>query len=93
MVNYKHYCPEYDFLEIDADSPEYENCICQIDSNGRGPEYHKGDRVLVKPNKLQATVIRQILTYDYPESFWGNVELLYDDGVTGVSNNWQLKKL
>ncbi len=92
-MNYKHYCPEYDFLEIDADSPEYENCLCQIDSNGRGPEYHPGDRVLVKPNKLQATVIRQILTYDYPESFWGNVVLEYDDGVTGTSNSWQLKKL
>ena len=92
-MNYRHYCPEYDFLEIDADSPEYENCICEIDSNGRGPEYRKGDRVLVKPNNLQATVIRQLLTFDYPESLWGNVELLYDDGVTGVSNNWQLKKL
>lgn len=92
-MNYKHYCPEYDFLEIDADSSEFENCICQIDSSGRGPEYHPGDRVLVKPNKLQATVIRQILTYDYPESFWGNVVLEYDDGVTGISNNWQLEKL
>lgn len=93
MSNYKHFCPEYDFLEIDADSPEFENCICSIDSEGRGPEFHSGDRVLVMPNGMVATVVKQLLHFDYPESFWGNVELLYDDGVTGTSMCWQLKKV
>lgn len=91
MTNYRHYCPEYDFLEIDADSPEYENCICNIDSDGRGPKYNTGDRVYVGPNNMEATVIRQFLHYDGPESFWGNVELLYDDGIKGISNSWQVK--
>ena len=93
MPNYKHYCIEWDFLQIDADSPEYECCLCNIDSDGRGPEYKKGDRVYVKPLKMEATVVKQILSYDYPESFWGNVELEYDDGVTGISNSWQIEKI
>ena len=63
------------------------------DSNGKGPEYKQGDRVYVNPLKMQATVIRQILHYDYPESFWGNLELLYDDGVTGTSNSWQCSRV
>lgn len=64
-----------------------------LDSNGNPPEYKKGDRVYVKPLKMEATVIQQLLSWDYPESFWGNVELEYDDGIKGVSNSWQLKKL
>ena len=63
------------------------------DSNGKGPEYKQGDRVYVNPLKMQATVIRQILHYDYPESFWGNLELLYDDGVKGTSNSWQCSRV
>jgi hypothetical protein len=39
---------------------------------------------------MQATVIEQLLSYDYPESFWGNVRVRYDDGIEGVSNSWQL---
>jgi len=52
-----------------------------------------GDRVWVAPLKLKATVIKQILSYDSGESFWGNVELLYDDGVKGESNNWQIMRI
>ena len=63
------------------------------DSNGNGPEYKQGDRVYVNPLKMQATVIRQILHYDYPESFWGNLELEYDDGVKGTSNSWQCSRV
>lgn len=92
-MNYKHFCKEWDFMEIDADDPEFEACICDIDSDGRGPEFHPGDRVHVKPLNIEATVIRQIKHYDGWESFWGNVELKYDDGVNGVSNCWQLKKV
>ena len=63
------------------------------DSDGRSPAFNEGERVYVLPLKMQATVIRQVLHYDYPESFWGNVELEYDDGVKGMSNCWQLEKL
>jgi hypothetical protein len=93
MPNYKHQCPEWDFMEIDADWPEFEACICNIDSDGRGPKYRHGDRVLVVPLNQEATVIRQGLHFDGPESFWGNVRVKYDDGVQGISNSWQLKKI
>lgn len=93
MPNYRHYCKEWDFLEIDADSPEYECCICEIDSDGRGPQFHSGERVLVLPNNMEATVIKQALHYDGPESFWGNLKLKYDDGIEGTSHSWQVKKI
>jgi hypothetical protein len=63
------------------------------DSKGNGPLWHAGDRVWVAPLKMEATVIEQLLSWDYPESFWGNVRLQYDDGVEGVSNNWQIMKV
>lgn len=93
MPNYRHYCIEWDFMEIDADAPEYESCCCDIDSDGRGPEFRAGDRVYVQPMRQEATVIRQILQYDHPESFWGNVELQYDDGICGTSHSWQIEKV
>jgi len=66
----------------------------QIDSEGKGPAFLPGDRVYVGPVKMEATVIRQILHYDGPEyCFWGNLELLYDDGIKGESHCWQVKKL
>ena len=65
----------------------------KTDSNGKGPQFVSGDRVYVGPLKVEATVIRQILHYDMSETFWGNVELEYDDGVKGTSNSWQVKKL
>ena len=65
----------------------------RVDSDGKGPQYQPGERVYVSPMKMQATVIEQFLSYDYPESFWGNVQVKYDDGVVGVSNSWQLMKI
>jgi len=65
----------------------------KTDSNGKGPEFVSGDRVYVLPLKMEATVMRQILHYDGPETFWGNLELQYDDGVKGTSNSWQVKKI
>jgi len=65
----------------------------RVDSDGKGPQYQPGERVYVAPLKMQATVIEQFLSYDYPESFWGNVKVKYDDGVVGVSNSWQLMKI
>ena len=63
------------------------------DSSGKPPAFIEGERVYVLPLKMEATVVRQILHFDYPDSFWGNVELLYDDGVKGTSNSWQLEKV
>ena len=64
----------------------------EIDGNGNLPKFNPGDRVFVLPNKMNATVIRQRKSYDGPDYwFWGNVELLYDDGVRGICNNWQIE--
>ena len=63
------------------------------DSNGKDASYKPGERVYVHPLKQQATVIRQILHYDMNESFWGNLELQYDDGSKGISNSWQCSKV
>lgn len=65
----------------------------QVDSNGHGPRWKAGDRVWVAPLKMEATVVEQLLSWDYPESFWGNVVLRYDDGANGISNNWQLVEI
>jgi hypothetical protein len=93
MTNYRHQCPDWDYLEIDYDSPEFDCCTCNIDSDGNGPEFHTGDRVYVLPNKREATVVTQMKYYDMNESFWGNLRLLYDDGSTGESHGWQVKKI
>jgi hypothetical protein len=64
------------------------------DCDGALPQFVNGDRVLVKPNGLYATVVRQQQSWDGPEYwFWGNVELLYDDEVKGIANSWQLEKV
>jgi hypothetical protein len=55
--------------------------------------FQAGDRVYVGPMKMEATVIRQIRHYDGPESFWGDLELQYDDGVKGRSHCWQVKRV
>jgi hypothetical protein len=65
----------------------------RVDSDGKGPQYQPGERVYVAPLKMRATVIEQNLSYDYPDCFWGNVRVKYDDGVEGVSNSWQLMKI
>jgi len=66
----------------------------ELDSDGNPPKFVYGDRVLVLPLDLMATVIRQQKCYDgIGYWFWGNVKLIYDDGVTGISNSWQLKKV
>ena len=64
-----------------------------LDSYGKGPTWKKGDRVWVGPVKMEATVIEQMLMWDYPEFFWGNVVLQYDDGVRGTSHSWQLARV
>ena len=90
MPNFRHYCKEWDFLVLDADCPEFEACICEIDSDGRGPKFKRGDRVKVLPNGMKATVEKQYLTEG---DVWGNVMVVYDDGIGGISNSWQLEKI
>lgn len=65
----------------------------KTDSNGKPPKYYPGDRVFVGPVQMPATVIRQVLHYDMNESFWGNLELMYDDGQKGTSHCWQVKRI
>ncbi len=63
------------------------------DSQGKEPSFLPGERVFVLPLKMEATVVEQKLHYDGSESFWGNLVLLYDDGIKGTSNSWQCKKI
>ena len=65
----------------------------KVDSKGNSPKFNKGDRVFVISNKMKATVIRQILHFDTNESFWGNLELMYDDGIKGTCNSWQVERI
>jgi len=67
--------------------------IANVDSQGQPAKFLPGARVFVLVNGMMATVVRQYLHYDGPENFWGNVLLRYDDGITGISNSWQLKHL
>lgn len=65
----------------------------RVDTAGRGPRFFGGERVFVGPLGMEATVVRQVLHYDGPDSFWGNLELIYDDGTRGISNSWQCQLL
>ena len=65
----------------------------ELDSNGNPAKFRPGDRVNVLPLKMEATVIEQYRSYDYPDWFWGNVRLKFDDGAEGTSNSWQLEKV
>lgn len=65
----------------------------EVDINGKPAPFQPGDRVFVVPLKMEATVIKQYLVYNDGDDFWGNVLLQYDDGVTGTSNNWQLRHI
>ena len=70
------------------------NQVNETDTEGRLPKFVPGDRVLVIPLKMEATVIEQKRSYDGPDYwFWGNVYLEYDDGFRGIANNWQCAKL
>lgn len=91
--NYYHYCKDNNYEAIDADSLGYEKCTCEIDCEGKYAEFNPGDRVYVHPMKQEATVIKQILHYDMNDSFWGNLQLQYDDGIKGISHSWQCERV
>ncbi|MEM2159579.1 MAG: hypothetical protein QXN55_01340 [Candidatus Nitrosotenuis sp.] len=65
----------------------------QLDSDGKPATFLPGERVWVPCVKMHATVINQILFYDCGESFWGNVKVMFADGIPGTCNSWQLVKL
>ena len=95
MALYGHHCKYSELLYIDEDSIEFEDCLCEIDSDGKGPQFRRGDQVEIIPMKnAKATVLFQKLSYDYPEAFWGNVIVERNDTKERVeTNNWQLKML
>ena len=79
-----------EWIDSKCDEPECEYCANRPDTP---PQFKSDDRVMVMPLNMEATVIKQLLSWDYPDCFWGNVEVRYDDGVTGISNSWQVKKI
>ena len=93
MARYKHLCPDWDFDLIDDSCPEFAACTCKIDSSGQTAKFTSGTKVRVIPNQMQATVIKQHLHFDGPESFWGNVLVEYNDGIRGTCHSWQLKRI
>lgn len=64
----------------------------KLDSNGEPAPFEPGTRVYVIPLKMWATVVEQTLHHDCGETFWGNLALLYDDGIMGTSHCWQVKR-
>ena len=65
----------------------------QLDSDKHPPTFISGDKVWVFPARKEATVIQQFLHYDCGESFWGNVEVKFSDGIKGIFNCWQIKTI
>lgn len=93
----KRYNPRFDayydnqtreWLEDTCDDPDCDYCTSRPELP---PPFEKGDRVLVLPYNKEATVVEQFLSYDYPDVFWGNTKVKYDDNIEGTCNNWQLK--
>jgi hypothetical protein len=55
--------------------------------------FQAGDRVYVPLAKREATVIRQLRHYDGSDSWWGDLDLQYDDGVKDRFHCWQVKRV
>ncbi len=77
-----------EWLEAKCSDSECDYCSGRPDHS---PPFERGDLVMVIPYNRKATVVEQYLSYDYPDVFWGNVKVEYEDGVQGTCNNWQLK--
>jgi len=63
------------------------------DTNGNGPTWKPNDRVWVGPSRRRATVVQQTLSYSEDESYWGDVILRYENGITGVEKSWQVMRI
>ena len=65
----------------------------RLDSEGRRPEWQPGQQAWFAKLGQEVTVIEQVLHYEYPRTYWGNVRLQYHDGRQGVANSWQLSTI
>lgn len=60
--------------------------------------WKNGDRAIHLPSNVEVIVHKQLVGYDYPEVFWGNVVVYPVDPSIGTINdkitchNWQLQK-
>lgn len=64
----------------------------RLDSEGNPAPWQPGDKAYLLPRKCYVTISKQRMCYDGPEYFWGNCEIIFDDGVKGECNSWQLRK-
>jgi len=67
--------------------------MSDLDSNGYPPQWKTGEKVWVSLRRLEVTVIQQTLSYIEDETFWGDVIIKYDNGITDVIKNWQITKI
>ena len=65
----------------------------RLDTSGRKPDWHKGQKVWFSSLEQEASVVEQILLYDYASSYWGDVILEYNDGTIGAAHSWQLSRI
>jgi hypothetical protein len=63
------------------------------DTDGNGPLWNPGNKVWVGHLRLRATVVQQILSHSEDESYWGDVIVRYENGLTGVEKSWQIMKV
>ena len=69
-----------------------------LDSSGFPPTFMPGDRIKFLPwenakTSEFGTVIKQTMSFDSGNRFWGNVELDMDDNVRMTANSWQIRKI
>jgi hypothetical protein len=63
------------------------------DTRGHKPEWQPGEKVWVSNLRQEATVVEQILIYDYADSYWGEVIVEYANSKLGAANSWQLSRI
>lgn len=65
----------------------------KLDSNGKPADFTFGDRVLLIPHNIQATVVSQTLHYDSGETFWGNLNIIDDEHNAITCHCWQVHRI
>lgn len=63
------------------------------DTRGRRPDWQPGEKVWINNIRQEATVVEQVLVYDYADSYWGDVILEYANSTLGAANSWQLSRI
>lgn len=61
-----------------------------MDDEGKEAKFKNGDKVYFIPTKEYCTIVKQILSYDWGNSFWGDVIIKFENGETIECNNWQI---